>query len=178
MVSDPESAAILTELGEWFIDDSDEADRRYVTRMNALVRHIGDAGSVFFGSDDVTHHPGWLSAALRVMETGPSVVVVNDLRNPSGTQALVRATYLAQAVFDAPGDAFHRGYLHNFADTEMFATASKRGTLARALGSIVEHHHPVFGADGALPWDATYATAQSGWDHDAALYARRMEALA
>lgn len=178
MVSDPESMAILDELGEWYIDDSLADDHRYVTRMNELIGYIDDAKTVFFGSDDVLHRPEWLSRALAVMDRGPAVVVVNDLRNPNGTQAVVRSDYIPTAVFDAPGLAFHPGYLHNFADSEMFATAASRGLYARAMNSIVEHLHPVFGSQNSDHWDDTYVNAQKGWDHDRALFEERMKRMA
>lgn len=176
-VSDDESKRILTDLKEWFLDDSDTDDRRYVTRMNKLVRGLIGCDSIFFGSDDVRFTPGWLSAALAVMESGPEVVVVNDQRNPNGTQALITYEYLDRAVFDAPGDAFHGGYLHNFADTEMFFTAYKRGVYARAMDSIVEHLHPLFQGKEALPWDTTYTNAMQGWAHDEALFKERAAAI-
>jgi hypothetical protein len=176
-VSDNESKAILDRLGEWYLDDSDTEDRRYVTRMNKLVRGLIAADTIFFGSDDIRFKPGWLSAALAVLDTGPDVVVVNDLRNPNGTQAVIRANYLDRAVFDAPGDAFHGGYLHNFADTEMFFTAYKRGTFARAMDSIVEHLHPLFQGHEAIPWDATYTNAMRGWGHDEALFNARAQII-
>jgi len=172
-VADSESRGILDELGEWYLDDSDIEDHRYVTRMNALVRQADDAPTLFFGSDDVIFHPGWLSEALRVMDGGPDVVVVNDLHNRSGTQALMRASYLPRAVFDSPGDAFHGGYVHNFADTEQFFTAGKLGVLDRAMDSIVEHLHPVFGFSNALKWDDTYLNARAGWKHDEELFLKR-----
>lgn len=177
MVSDAESMAILDELGEWYIDDSNVDDHRYVTRMNKLIDCLDDAKTIFFGSDDVIHHPGWLGKALEVMETGPSVVVVNDLHNGAGTQALIRRSYLERAVYDAPGLAFHPGYLHNFADTEMFVTASHQGELARSMESIVEHLHPIFRAANSAPWDETYDNAQRGWDQDEDLYRKRFLAI-
>lgn len=176
-VSDDQSKEVLTDLGEWFIDDSNTEDRRYVTRMNKLIRSVGEAKTIFFGSDDVIHHPGWLRAALKVMATGPEVVVVNDLRNANGTQALVRTSYLDRAVFDAPGEAFHGGYLHNFADTEQFYTAQKRGVFARAMGSYVEHLHPLFQNMRANPWDSTYTNAMHGWTHDSELYNARIRLI-
>lgn len=172
-VADDESKAILDRLGEWYLDDADDPDRRYVTRMNKLVRHIGDADTVFFGSDDVIHHKGWLKEALKVLHHGVSVVVVNDMHNPSGTQALVRADYLQYAVVDSPGDAFYGGYHHNFADNEQSFTAWKRGTYARAMLSVVEHLHPVFQSPNSVNWDDTYQQALDGWDGDAALFANR-----
>lgn len=175
-VSDIESKVILSELGEWYLDDSDDPDRRYVTRMNKLVRHIDDADAVFFGSDDVIHHPGWLTEAWKVLEDF-SCVVVNDGHNPNGTQALMRAGFLPFAVFDSPGDAFHNGYIHNFADNEQHFTAFKQGEYARAMESHVEHLHPLFQSDNAIPWDATYSNAQKGWDHDQMLFNERVQLI-
>lgn len=176
-VSDANSRDILDELGEWYLDDSDCEDRRYVTRMNKLIDHIDDAETIFFGSDDVIHHKGWLSAALKVMDTGPSMVVCNDLHNLAGTQAVIRRDYLDRAVFDAPGKAFHPGYSHNFADNEMFYTANVRGEMAHARDAVVEHLHPLFGSINAMPWDQTYRDAQAGWDQDVSLWKQRREQI-
>lgn len=173
-VGDQESKGILIELGEWFLDDEDDPDKRYVTRMNKLIAHIGHAQTIFFGSDDVVHYMGWLSAAHRIMEQGPSVVVVNDLRNPNGTQAVIRTAYLDYAVFDDPGQAFHAGYSHNYADTEMFYTAHKRGAYARSLNSFVEHLHPLFESENSMPWDDTYRNASIEWDADQAAWEERL----
>lgn len=177
-VSDQASMAILDELEEWYLDDSDDEDRRYVTRMNKLLEHLDDAKTLFFGSDDVIHHPGWLSHALRVMEQGPSVVVCNDMHNPQGTQAVIRREYLERAVFDAPGLAFHPGYHHNFADNEMFFTASMQGQLAKCNEAIVEHLHPSWGSSNADPWDPTYRNAYAGWHQDVALWTERHARIA
>lgn len=174
-VSDPESIAILQAMGEQFIDDSDREDKRYVTRMNKLVRHVGEARTVFFGSDDVIHRPGWFEEAAAVLDQGYAVAVVNDLKNQLGTQALVRTDYLSYAVFDDPGVVFHPGYLHNYADNEMFLTATMRGTCGRAMESIVEHLHPLMG--GSVPWDSTYQVATDGWDHDLALFEERAQMI-
>lgn len=175
----------------YYLSDADDADRRYVTRMNKMVSRLMEvqgvvvAGQpvgydyVFFGSDDVVHHPFWLANAIKVMETAPNaqVVVVNDLRNPSGTQALVRMDYLPLAVFDDPASAFHKGYQHNFADTEMFRTAAKRGVIYRAMDSHVEHLHPLHAGSAQRPWDSTYENAQKHWHEDAALFEARMKLM-
>jgi len=170
-VSDDESKAALDDLDEFYLDDSDFEDRRYVTRMNKLVGELDDAKTVFFGSDDVLHHDGWLRAALTVMEReNKAVVVVNDMHNANGTQAVVRRDYLPHAVFDDPREAFHNGYLHNFADNEMFLTAQVQGEFTRAMDSFVEHLHPLFGSNNKLGWDDTYNNAQKGWEQDSALW--------
>jgi hypothetical protein len=188
-VSGAEYTDQLDELGVLYLDDGDDPDKRYVTRMNKLaakaIRSRGihqvkpDFEYLFFGSDDVTHHPFWLKNALLVMEEAPNaqVVVVNDLRNPNGTQALVRASYIPQAVFDDDTAAFHPGYKHNFADTEMFETAATRGVIYRAMDSHVEHLHPAFGKASGREWDQTYIDAQAMWNEDAERFHRRMDAM-
>ncbi len=174
-VSDDDSKRILRELDIWFLDDSDCDDRRYVTRMNKLVRYIGDAETVFFGQDDVTFHENWFTEAKAVMDdTGKAVVIVNDLHNPNGTAALMRSDYIQEAVIDEPGNVFYSGYLHNFADDEQFLTARVKGQLARAPRSHVEHLHP---SSGGAPMDETYARSWAGWDHDAALFKERSQRI-
>jgi hypothetical protein len=181
-VGDQASAVILEELGEFFLWDGEVEDKRYVTRMNKLIHEIHE-DEVFFGSDDVVHHDGWLTAARRVMDQGYPVVVVNDLSNPNGTQALMRADNLPYACFDDSDAAFHHGYMHNFADTEQFNTARIQGKLARAMDSVVAHLHPhghktFFDNPHELRApDATYSNAQQHWAEDAALFEKRMRLL-
>jgi hypothetical protein len=145
--------------------------------MNKLVRTIQDEETVFFGSDDVVHRPGWWESARVNLSSQMHLTVVNDLRNANGTQALVMREHLEHAVFDAPGDAFHGGYLHNFADNEQFFTAYMLNEYSRSLDSVVEHLHPLFNQPNSLPWDSTYSNAQRGWDHDQALFERRARAI-
>lgn len=172
------SLSILSDLGEIFIDDTDDPDKRYVTRMNKLIGVLGAARTVFFGSDDVIHHDGWLREAITQMEQQrKAVIVVNDLRNPNGTQALVRADYLPFLCYDDPMVAFHPGYFHNFADTEQFMTAAKMGQLGRALESRVEHLHPIYQNTVSRPWDDTYRNAFIHWNEDAETFNRRMAEL-
>jgi hypothetical protein len=182
-VGDDESKAVLDELGEFVLFDGEDLDKRYVTRMNKLIKEITE-DEVFFGSDDVVYHEGWLTRARAVIDQGYAVVVVNDLSNPNGTQALMRTDWLPFACFDDPEAAFHGGYLHNFADTEQFTTARLQGQLARAMDSVVAHLHPG-GHTGFFenphekrPFDETYVHAQSNWEHDAALFQQRMRLLA
>ena len=181
-VGDDASAEVLRGLGEDYLFDGESEDKRYVTRMNKLIHHI-EEDEVFFGSDDVVHHEHWLASARAVMDQGYLVVVVNDLSNPNGTQALMRADNIPFACFDDPDAAFHHGYMHNFADSEQFNTARVQGKLARAMGSVVAHLHPhghktFFDNPHQLrPPDKTYADAQGHWAHDAALFEKRMRLL-
>lgn len=178
MVNGIKSKKILDELQMPYEDDSEATDHRYVTRMNKLVRDVDGYKTVFFGSDDVVHHRLWLESALEEMERQQkAVIVVNDLRNPSGTQALVRTDYFPFLVHDDPSVAFHPGYQHNYADTEMFLTAEKYKQLGRAFESKVEHLHPIYQNQTSRPWDDTYRNAMSHWHEDAKLFADRIESL-
>ena len=177
-VSDDESKAVLDGLGEWYLDDSDCEDRRYVTRMNKLLAYLDDAKTVFFGSDDVIHHELWLGYALKTLdESNKSVAVVNDLHNVAGTQAVVRREYLQWAVYDAPGLAFHPDYEHNFADNEMFAWAARQDEVVRVQASVVEHLHPLFGAVNADPWDEVYPDCRASYWRDQARFRVRYEEM-
>lgn len=182
-IGDDRSRDVLDHLEQSYLWDGELADKRYVTRMNKLLSYV-EEDEIFFGSDDVVFHQEWLTRARAVMDQGYPVVVVNDLSNPNGTQALMRTDYVPHACFDDPQAAFHSGYLHNFADTEQFTTARLRGALGRAMDSVVAHLHP--GGHTSFyenphqkrPFDSTYTDAQSHWDHDAALFQKRMRLLA
>jgi hypothetical protein len=181
-VGDEASVSELNDVAENVLFDGEDPDKRYVTRMNKLIHQV-EEDEIFFGSDDVVHHQDWLAAARAVMDKGYDVVVVNDLSNPNGTQALMRTSYLAHSCFDDPDAAFHHGYRHNFADTEQFNTARLQGKLARAMDSVVAHLHP----HGHTAFfnnphqkrapDNTYANAQATWPADAALFEKRMRLL-
>jgi len=161
---------------EW-MDDSDDDDKRYVTRMNKMARLVRERGGydyVFFGQDDVVYHDGWLSEAANAMIDDTRAVLVNDMRKPKGTQVLMATDYLPLAVFDDPESVFYSGYRHNFADDEQHETARLRGVLGEARRSKVEHMHPMLDGPSRRPWDETYARSQGNWEHDAALYERRM----
>ena len=181
-VGDDLSAGVLREQGQDFLFDKEAGDKRYVTRMNKLVREVVE-DEVFFGSDDVVFHDEWLTRARAVMDQGYATVVVNDLSNPNGTQALMRTSHLVKACFDDPDAAFHHGYRHNFADTEQFLTARLQGALGRAMDSVVAHLHPgghkvYFENPHELrPHDSTYQNAQNNWEHDAALFNQRARQL-
>jgi hypothetical protein len=148
MVSDDESEAVLkAHSGEDLEYFRDSGDTRYVTRMNKLYR-LTEEPTFFCGSDDVVHYPRWLSVALGEMEEHHvDLVVMNDLGNPHGTQALVRRSYADSglAVFDYPNTLFYPHYHHNGADVEMFYTAERQGKLFRSKRAIVEHFHPAWG---------------------------------
>lgn len=137
---------------------------------------------LFLVGDDVRFHPGWLDHAQHVGEVlEASVVGTNDLGNERvmkgehATHLLVRRSYVEEtgASWDGAGVVCHEGYRHNFVDDEVVRAAKLRGVWQMALGSVVEHLHPIFKkADG----DATYDLGEAAYDTDKALFESRLAA--
>ena len=133
--------------------------------------------------DDVRFYPGWLDHALGVARDYPAAVIgTNDLTNPRvmagehATHPLIRREYVEQvgASWDGPGVVCHEGYGHQFVDDEIVAAAKQRGQWRMAIGSIIEHHHPI--ASLAVPIDDTYRLGQSTAEADGALFEKRFMA--
>ena len=166
------------------LDQLDQAGANYLpdggdtwpNRINRLFAWTFFAEYVFLCADDVLFHDGWLPPLLAAQaEMGPigGVAVPNDLHNPYGTLALVSRRYVNEvgAVLDTPGAVVYSGYQHNWSDTELFATAAKRGRHRYVEGSVVEHlHHGI----GKSPADATYAKGMASFNQDQALYSSRL----
>jgi len=109
---------------------------------------------LFLVGDDVRFHPGWLDHAQHVARTwNASVVGTNDLGSQRvtdgehATHLLIRRSYVEEvgASWDGPGVVCHEGYRHWYVDDEIVAAAKQRGVWQMALGSVVEHLHPMFG---------------------------------
>ena len=115
----------------------------------------------------------WIGARAHVVGT-------NDLANAqvvNGTHAthiLIRRSYVDErgASWDGPGVVAHAGYGHWYVDNEIVQAAKDRGVWGMALGSIVEHHHPIY--DPEVPQDDTYRKGQSTADQDRRRYKKRL----
>jgi hypothetical protein len=147
----------------------------YAEKINAGVRG-SDEDLVLLGADDVVPHAGWLEAAIASLAPGLGVVGTNDLGNPRviagehSTHPLLTRSYAELPCIDGcPGPLFE-GYLHNFCDTELVATAKHRGAWAFAGEAIVEHLHPVWGKGER---DATYERGELGFLEDARTFKER-----
>ena len=136
---------------------------------------------LFFTGDDVKFYPGWLDQAQHVAEMEKAKVIgTNDLGNPRVTTGkfavhwLVEREYIAEvgASWDGPGVVCHEGYRAWFADDEIVTAAKQRGVWAMAIGSIVEHLHPLWGKG---PQDAVYKIAEDNVHEDKKLFQRRLK---
>jgi hypothetical protein len=134
---------------------------------------------LFLVGDDVRFHPGWLDHAQAVAGDRYHVIGTNDLVNPrvtSGehaTHLLIRRSYVDDlgASWDGPGVVAHEGYRHWYVDDEIVTAAKQRGVWAPALGSVVEHLHPLFGRGQT---DEVYELGESFAEQDRALFLSRL----
>lgn len=155
-----------------------EVDGRgtYPEKINA--GHLATHEPVLFlAADDVTPHPGWLTAGLAKIGRA-QVVGTNDLGNARtidgthSTHTFVTRDYVNRygAAWDQRGVVLHEGYRHWYCDDELVGVAKARGVWAHAGDSIVEHHHPFH---GTAEMDATYRKGAARKNQDRALFTRR-----
>lgn len=172
------------DLLEW--EQIDKAGARRIThpgtfaqKVNAALSHI-ETPWVFLVGDDVKFHAGWLDHAMFVANRyQANVVGTNDLANPRviagehATHMLIRRSYIDEygASWDGPGIVCHEGYRHWFIDDEIVTAAKERGVWAMALGSYVEHLHPLV---GKAKHDDVYALGESESEKDQALFRKRL----
>jgi hypothetical protein len=144
------------------------------------VQGIGRAPWLFLTGDDVQFRAGWLDQAQFIGDKyGAGVIGTNDLGNKRtlagehSPHLLIRRSYVDEvgASWDGPGVVCHEGYRHWFVDDEIVTAAKQRGVWAMALGSVVEHLHPLFGKAGM---DDVYAKGQAAASRDKATYVARL----
>ena len=150
----------------------------FAERMNLGYRETSEPWMLAVG-DDVVFHPGWLDHAQAIAGDRYHVIGTNDLANPRvtgghhATHLLIRRSYVDEtgASWDGPGVVAHEGYRHWFVDDEIVTAGKQRGVWAMALGSRVEHRHPLF---GTAETDEVYEMGMSHADDDKALFERRL----
>lgn len=152
----------------------------FAEKVNDGYRYTDEPWLLLVG-DDVRFHAGWLDHAQAVAGDRFHVVGTNDMANPrvtSGehaTHMLIRRSYVDEvgASWDGPKTVAHEGYRHWFVDDEIVTAAKQRGVWAMALGSVVEHLHPLFGGGES---DAVYDLGRSYAKQDRALFGERLRA--
>ena len=150
----------------------------FAEKVNAALDHV-TTSRVFITGDDVRFRPGWLDHLQFVADRYDAKVVgANDLGNPRvlagehATHMLIDVDYIRTegASWDGPGVVCHEGYRHWYVDDEIVTVAKQRGVFQVALGSIVEHMHPIFGKAAD---DDVYRLGQSHANDDRATFTRR-----
>ena len=139
---------------------------------------------LFLVGDDVNFWSGWYDHALYVMNRERcGVVGTNDLGNSAvmagqhATHPLIRRTYVDEqgASWDGPKVLVCEKFLHNFCDNEWTWVARQRGLFGFALGSYVEHMHPLWGR-GKM--DDTYKRGKASFDADSRTWQKRVQEYA
>lgn len=178
----------------WFVCDPDDVDEivaveehggrvlehpgTFAEKANYAYRNTLGTEWLFLAGDDVKFRPGWLDHAQNIGNThNASVVGTNDLGNPRvlagehATHMLIRRSYVDEvgASWDGPGVVAHE-YRHWFVDDEIVTAAKQRGVWQMALGSIVEHMHPLFGKGQD---DDVYRLGQASSEADREVFIRR-----
>jgi hypothetical protein len=174
---DDEAAAAWLDAGAEVLESGEQTS--FAAKVNLAYSKTSEPWVLLVGSD-VHFYPGWLDQAMAAAAPGPSAVVgTNDCGNPRviagehATHMLIRRSYIdvAGASWDGPGVVCHEGYRHWFVDQEIVDVAKQRGVWAMALGSKVEHLHPLWGkADD----DEVYQLGQSHADEDRKLFLERL----
>jgi hypothetical protein len=143
---------------------------------------IGNAPYIFITGDDVGFRPGWLDHAQFVGKAFEGDVVgTNDLGNPRvtrgdhATHLLIHRRYIDEHGGSwgdvGPGKVCFEGYGHWYVDDEIVTAARQRGEFQMALGSIVEHLHPLW--DKGVG-DEVYAKGLETAETDRAVFEARL----
>lgn len=176
VVDDEDHAAAVKEYGRTHIQPG-----KFPVKVNAGYRQT-DTPWVLMVGDDVRFRPGWLDhALLTAAKYDAKVVGTNDLANPRviagdhATHPLMARDYIEEvgASWDGPGVVCHEGYRHWFCDDEIVTAAKQRGVFQAALGSIVEHVHPIA---GKAETDEVYERNDRYASQDRDLFRKRVEA--
>jgi hypothetical protein len=151
------------------------AGGNYAQKIRAGIQATSEP-LIFLGADDLEPKPGWLEAAKTRITGDIQVVGVNDLcstrvrTGQHATHFLMTRAYAEQPTIDGQPGPLCEDYDHSFCDDELVATARKRGVLAFATDSIVEHLHP---DNGRAVWDETYEKGRARMHLDRRLFLRR-----
>lgn len=173
---DDDEIAAIKDAGAEFIETPEPyAFGDYSKKINLAYRASWEP-LLFLGADDLHFHPGWFEKAYEKLAPGIGVVGTNDLTNKRtrhyhSTHSLVTRDYIdTQGTIDERHKVLHEGYLHNFVDDELVATANHRSAYAHADDCHVEHFHPM---GRKAPTDDVYAIGLSGFDRDRRLFRQR-----
>jgi GT2 family glycosyltransferase len=164
-----------------YVDGEGHRAHTFAEKVNLAYRQTTEPWLLLVGSD-VRFHPAWLDHAQHVGNVlEASVVGTNDVANERvmagehSPHPMIRRSYIDEvgASWDGPKNVCHEGYRHNFVDDEIVRAAKQRGVWQPALGSVVEHLHPIF---GKAEDDEVYRLGKESWEADWELYKQRLRA--
>lgn len=155
------------------VDDDDRSWARKINRGYERTREPW----LLLGADDLAFRSGWIDVVRTMLGSHAGVIGTNDLGNSAtisgrhSTHPLVRRVYATHCgTVDERAKVVHEGYRHNFPDSELVATAMKRGLYLHRSDCIIEHLHPLWGKGQN---DAVYALGQRDFARDQALFRER-----
>ncbi len=154
----------------------------FAQKVNYGYRRTDEPWILLVG-DDVRFYPGWLDHAQFTAGEGYHVVGTNDLANPRtldgehSAHLLIRRSYVDEfgGGWDGPKVLAHEGYRHWYVDDEIVTAAKQRDAFAMAMGSIIEHLHPLWGKGED---DEVYQRGQSFAVNDLSLFKERLSTYA
>ena len=162
------------------LDALETAGAEYITPGGGYAAKIRagidatDEALVFTAADDLLPHGGWFETAKDHLRDQVQVVGVNDLRprpnQEDATHFLMAREYTERGCIDNTVGPFFEGYIHNFCDRELVATAKHRGAYAYARAAHVEHLHHL---DGKAPLDSTYSKGKESFYTDQRQFRKR-----
>jgi GT2 family glycosyltransferase len=179
-----EHVEVVANGGQWI---SGPNAHTFAEKVNLAYRRLAMQGNpmgapwVLLVGDDVRFRPGWLDHAQDVARRYDAKVVgTNDLANPRvvrgehATHPLISRAYIDEhgASWDGPGVVCHDGYHHWHVDDEIVVAAKQRGVFQAAMGSQVEHLHPIA---GKAEMDDVYRLGEKHAAADQELFARRFK---
>lgn len=177
--SDAAELAALRAAGEEPMLVEDE-DRSWAKKINRGYERTNEPW-LLLAADDVDFRPGWFDAVRQQLHEHLGVIGTNDLGNGAtmagthSTHPLVRRLYAdICGTVDERRRVVHEGYDHNFADTELVATAKQRNLYVHAFDCIIEHLHPAWGKAES---DPVYRLGRRRFRQDSALYDARRRAF-
>jgi glycosyltransferase involved in cell wall biosynthesis len=153
-----------------------DADQSWAKKINHGYARTVEPW-LLLGADDLAFWPGWVDVIRADLSAHVGVIGTNDLGNAAtmdgrhSTHPLVRRMYAnVCGTVDERGKVVHEGYVHNFPDTELVATAKRRGLYLHRADCVIEHLHPAW---GKARRDHVYAIGQRSARRDRAVFDER-----
>jgi len=151
-------------------------DRSWARKINRGYNKTSETW-MLLGADDIAFAPGWIDAIMPILQEHRGVIGTNDLGNHGtihgthSTHPLVHRSYADLCgTVDERNSVVHGNYDHNYPDTELVATAVRRGLYVHRADCVIEHLHPAWGKGQD---DATYQRGNLKVQQDAALFTSR-----